>query len=253
MLAPSTAFACTPKDPRGKGKLDVCEQTFSMPYPTAMGQQVKSFATENIPRGAVGIRYRLTFNPKPSNATLTQSFNPDATDQNPDGSFPTPGADEQAARVLFDWSALGPSSPAMGEVTYTVTFEEKAEPLRVRIFHRPERLRAGEKVTFDVNFENPNDDPVEGIVYLGGLAAHGTFAPAGVTGSQPEMSDCGRPFDVFECHLHLLPTEQGVMEVTGKFLAPEDTKISASELVAKQITDGQRVSGHAEEHLHVEG
>jgi hypothetical protein len=171
LLAPAAATACTPIDPQGPGELDQCVQSFGTPYPTAAGQTVTDYAIEYIPKGAVNVHGTVNFSPSPSSAMRSdQPFEPRAspTSQNPDGTYPKPGPNEQAARLVWTWTGTGPSSPSSGTVTFTVSFEEPAENLVVTMEvvdshgERPSRVKTGQRVSYLVGISNPNDDPVAG-------------------------------------------------------------------------------------------
>jgi hypothetical protein len=180
LIAPGPAFACQPTDPQGPYPSgDLCQQSFTTPLPTAAGQQVTDYAIEYIPSDAINVKYKLSFSPQPSNATVTQTFTQNATDMNPDMTLPKPGPGEQAARVVWTWTATGAGAPAGATVTYTVTFEEPAKALQVQFFAK-KRHRELKEVAVQEEFDlvarvhNPNDDSVTGTLNFnpGGLFFH---------------------------------------------------------------------------------
>jgi hypothetical protein len=168
LIAPGSAFACKPTDPQGPAPSgDVCSQSFSTPLPTAAGQTVTDYAIEYIPSDVINVRYSLSFTPQPSNATITQNFDQNATGANPDMTLPKPGPGEQAARVVWTWTATGSGSSASATATFKVTFEEPAKALQVEFLAKKgrrelTRVYVREEFDYVVRVHNPNDDSVTG-------------------------------------------------------------------------------------------
>lgn len=129
--SPDSAFGCVAvTNPDGS---KTCTETYSdVPCPATTGVpgQIVAYAYHGIPKGATDVTHSLTFMPTPhcNNATLTQSFNPNASGPNPDASTPTVGANEQVARVIYTTTCnMMPCGPANPTTTFAVTYRD---PLR---------------------------------------------------------------------------------------------------------------------------
>jgi hypothetical protein len=274
LLIPAAAAACTPIDPQGPGQLDECVQAFTTPYPTASGQTVTDYAVEYIPKDAVNVHATVNFSPTPSSATRSdQPFEPNAgpTSRNPDGTFPNPAPNEQAARLVWTWTGTGPSSPSSGTVTFTVSFEEAVKGLVVTMevvdSHgtRLSRVKTGERVSYLVQVSNPNDDPVMGFPFGGGLVFHPSFIFSG--GKLPRfytesvktyghgLEGCMLSDQSQFCPIQLPAEGESSIRVTGYYFAvgngDEGARAFAS---ATQISDGRRAIGLAPDiHLPIAG
>jgi hypothetical protein len=274
LLIPAGAAACTPVDPQGPGQLDECVQSFTTPYPTASGETVTDYAIEYIPKNAVNVQATVSFSPSPSSATRSdQPFEPNAspTSPNPDGTYPNPGPNEQAARLVWTWAGTGPSSPSSGTVTFTVSFEEVVKDLVVTLeavdSHgtRLTRVKTGQEVSYLVQVSNPNDDPVLGSPFGGGLVFHPSFIFSGgrlprfytesVKTYGPGLAGCMLNDQSQYCTVQLPAEGESSIRVTGYYFAlgngDEGARAFAS---ATQISDGQRATGLAPDiHLPITG
>jgi hypothetical protein len=274
LLIPAVAAACTPVDPQGPGQLDQCVQSFTTPYPTASGQTVTDYAIEYIPKDAVNVQGMVSFSPAPSNAARSdQPFEPDAspTSKNPDGTFPNPGPNERAARLIWTWTGAGPSSPSSGTVTFTVTFEERVKDLLVTMEvvdshgSRLSRVKTGERLSFLVRVSNPNDDPVTGTPFGGGLVFHPSFIFSG--GKLPRfytetlktygegLEGCNLNDQSQRCPVQLPAGGESSIRVTGYYFEVGNGDEGARAFAtATQISDGQRAVGYAPDiHLPIGG
>jgi hypothetical protein len=173
LVSPASASACSPTDPQGQGQKDQCTQSFTTPYPTAMGQTVTDYAIEYVPKGSVSVDSNLGFNPTPSHASLSAgSLEKNPITQNPDGTFANPGPNEDAYRMVWTWTGTGTSSPSSGTATFSVGLEEPVQPLSVELHvlntigDEIGSTASNVPVTLVIGVTNPNDDPIHGAFSL---------------------------------------------------------------------------------------
>jgi hypothetical protein len=123
-LGPSSALACSPTT-NPDGSKTCTGSSFSFPCPTSAGGSTTIFDIINVPVAATVTGHTLTFSPNPpcTNATaVEQSFEDNATSQNPDASFPNPGPGEKAVRVIYKITCNTTPCAGSPSATFKVDF-----------------------------------------------------------------------------------------------------------------------------------